>query len=147
MILVTQCNILKYCKCFIFNLYLAEIDFITGNWRISFQAKDRFFDLLVMSVMDFSRKFVLTLLLLIHFSEFWKIVNHHQLQNNYADSNLIFFWSALTERIVAVLPKMKCPHRIEPHQIQGLDFIHIYPVVQVWKSFVIINLGIKSSEN
>eukprot|EP00058_Branchiostoma_floridae_P020699 XP_002606189.1 hypothetical protein BRAFLDRAFT_92063 [Branchiostoma floridae] len=37
---------------------------------------------------------------------------------------------ALTEKIVAVLPKMKCPHRIEPHQIQGLDFIHIYPVVQ-----------------
>jgi len=25
---------------------------------------------------------------------------------------------------------MKCPHPIEPHQIQGLDFIHIYPVVQ-----------------
>ena len=38
---------------------------------------------------------------------------------------------SLTEKIVAVLPKMKCPHRIEPHQIQGLDFIHIYPVVQV----------------
>ena len=38
---------------------------------------------------------------------------------------------ALTEKIVAVLPRMKCPHRIEPHQIQGLDFIHIYPVVQV----------------
>ncbi|CAH1789545.1 unnamed protein product [Owenia fusiformis] len=37
---------------------------------------------------------------------------------------------ALTEKIVAVLPKMKCPHRIEPHQIQGLDFIHIFPVVQ-----------------
>ncbi|XP_013408338.2 coiled-coil domain-containing protein 93 [Lingula anatina] len=37
---------------------------------------------------------------------------------------------ALTEKLVAVLPKMKCPHRIEPHQIQGLDFIHIYPVVQ-----------------
>ncbi|XP_033639699.1 coiled-coil domain-containing protein 93-like [Asterias rubens] len=37
---------------------------------------------------------------------------------------------ALTEKIVAVLPRMKCPHRIEPHQIQGLDFIHIYPVVQ-----------------
>ena len=31
---------------------------------------------------------------------------------------------------MAVLPKMKCPHRIEPHQIQGLDFIHIYPVMQ-----------------
>ena len=39
--------------------------------------------------------------------------------------------SALTEKIVAVLPRMKCPHRIEPHQIQGLDFIHIYPVIQV----------------
>ena len=25
---------------------------------------------------------------------------------------------------------MKCPHRIEPHQIQGMDFIHIFPVVQ-----------------
>lgn len=37
---------------------------------------------------------------------------------------------ALTEKIVAVLPKMKCPHRIEPHQIQGLDFIHIFPVIQ-----------------
>lgn len=37
---------------------------------------------------------------------------------------------ALTEKIVAVLPKMKCPHRLEPHQIQGLDFIHIYPVIQ-----------------
>ncbi|XP_056321644.1 coiled-coil domain-containing protein 93 [Danio aesculapii] len=37
---------------------------------------------------------------------------------------------ALTERIVSVLPKMKCPHRLEPHQIQGLDFIHIFPVVQ-----------------
>ena len=46
------------------------------------------------------------------------------------------FCRALTEKIVAVLPKMKCPHRIEPHQIQGLDFIHIYPVVQVcWMSW------------
>ncbi|KAA8588450.1 hypothetical protein FQN60_001644 [Etheostoma spectabile] len=26
--------------------------------------------------------------------------------------------------------KMKCPHRLEPHQIQGLDFIHIFPVIQ-----------------
>ena len=39
--------------------------------------------------------------------------------------------SSLTEKIVAVLPRMKCPHRLEPHQIQGLDFIHIYPVIQV----------------
>ena len=26
---------------------------------------------------------------------------------------------------------MQCPKRIEPHQIQGLDIIHIFPVVQV----------------
>ena len=25
---------------------------------------------------------------------------------------------------------MKCPFRIEPHQIQGLDYIHIFPVIQ-----------------
>ena len=37
----------------------------------------------------------------------------------------------MTEKIVVVLKRMKCPHRLEPHQIQGLDFIHIYPVVQV----------------
>lgn len=49
------------------------------------------------------------------------------------NSKSSFFCRALTEKIVGVLPKMKCPHRIEPHQIQGLDFIHIYPVVQVSK--------------
>ncbi|CAF0725890.1 unnamed protein product [Rotaria sp. Silwood1] len=37
---------------------------------------------------------------------------------------------SLTERIVLVLSRMKCPHPIEPHQIQGGDFIHIFPVVQ-----------------
>ncbi|XP_055637775.1 coiled-coil domain-containing protein 93 isoform X2 [Toxorhynchites rutilus septentrionalis] len=37
---------------------------------------------------------------------------------------------ALTEKIVVVLPKMKCPFQLEPHQIQGLDFINIYPVVE-----------------
>lgn len=37
---------------------------------------------------------------------------------------------ALTEKIVAMLPKMNCPYRIEPHQIQGLDCIHIFPVIQ-----------------
>lgn len=25
---------------------------------------------------------------------------------------------------------MKCPYIIEPHQIQGLDFIKIYPLIQ-----------------
>nr|XP_039257784.1 coiled-coil domain-containing protein 93-like [Styela clava] len=37
---------------------------------------------------------------------------------------------SLTEKIVAVLPKMKCSHRIEPHQVQGLDFKSIFPVIQ-----------------
>ncbi|XP_045598387.2 coiled-coil domain-containing protein 93 isoform X1 [Procambarus clarkii] len=37
---------------------------------------------------------------------------------------------ALTERIVRVLRSMKCPHQLEPHQIQGLDAIHIFPVIQ-----------------
>ena len=36
----------------------------------------------------------------------------------------------MTERIVLVLSRMKCSHAIEPHQIQGGDFIHIFPVVQ-----------------
>ena len=45
--------------------------------------------------------------------------------------------SALTEKIVRVLQKMKCPFKLEPHQIQGLDCIHIFPVIQwlVKKSF------------
>ncbi|EZA53949.1 hypothetical protein DMN91_012005 [Ooceraea biroi] len=37
---------------------------------------------------------------------------------------------SLTEKIVVMLLKMNCPHRIEPHQIQGLDCIHIFPVIQ-----------------
>ncbi|XP_039305911.1 coiled-coil domain-containing protein 93 isoform X1 [Solenopsis invicta] len=37
---------------------------------------------------------------------------------------------SLTEKIVIMLPKMNCPYRIEPHQIQGLDCIHIFPVIQ-----------------
>ena len=36
---------------------------------------------------------------------------------------------------------MKCPHPIEPHQIQGLDFIHMYPVVQVILIYI-ININI-----
>lgn len=37
---------------------------------------------------------------------------------------------ALTEKIVHVLEKMKCPFQLEPHQIQGMDCIHIFPVIQ-----------------
>lgn len=40
------------------------------------------------------------------------------------------FIRALTERIVLVLSRMKCSHAIEPYQIQGGDFIHVFPVVQ-----------------
>jgi CRP-like cAMP-binding protein len=42
----------------------------------------------------------------------------------------LIFIRALTERIVLVLSRMKCSYAIEPHQIQGGDFIHIFPVVQ-----------------
>ena len=31
---------------------------------------------------------------------------------------------------ILVLPRMKCPHELQPHQIQGLDCIKIFPVVQ-----------------
>ncbi|KAH0540211.1 coiled-coil domain-containing protein 93-like isoform X2 [Cotesia glomerata] len=37
---------------------------------------------------------------------------------------------ALTEKIVCMLLKMSCPFIIEPHQVQGLDYIHIFPVIQ-----------------
>ena len=41
------------------------------------------------------------------------------------------YCSALTERIIRLLPQLNCPHSLEPHQIQGLDCVHIFPVVQV----------------
>ncbi|XP_054166308.1 coiled-coil domain-containing protein 93-like [Oppia nitens] len=37
---------------------------------------------------------------------------------------------SLTEKIVSALHVMSCPHKIEPHQIQGMDCIHIFPVIQ-----------------
>lgn len=36
----------------------------------------------------------------------------------------------LTEKIVMVLIAMKCPHSIEPHQIVGLDYANLYPVIR-----------------
>ncbi|VDN04640.1 unnamed protein product [Thelazia callipaeda] len=48
----------------------------------------------------------------------------------YSESATIGQKIALTEKVVEVLPQLKCPHTIEPHQIQGLDCIHIFPVVQ-----------------
>ncbi|KAL3111480.1 hypothetical protein niasHT_017707 [Heterodera trifolii] len=48
----------------------------------------------------------------------------------YSDNQTIGQKIALTERIVKVLPELSCPFSLEPHQIQGLDLEHIYPVVQ-----------------
>ena len=49
----------------------------------------------------------------------------------YSENSSIGQKIALTENIVKVLPKFKCPHSIEPHQIQGLDCIRIFPVISV----------------
>ena len=36
----------------------------------------------------------------------------------------------MSEKITRALPRVKCPHPLEPHQIQGLNYVHIFPVVQ-----------------
>uniref|UniRef100_A0A0N5AKH9 Coiled-coil domain-containing protein 93 n=1 Tax=Syphacia muris TaxID=451379 RepID=A0A0N5AKH9_9BILA len=48
----------------------------------------------------------------------------------YSESSSIKQKIALTEKVVEVLTRLKCPYTIEPHQIQGLDFVNIYPVIQ-----------------
>ncbi|GMS84347.1 hypothetical protein PENTCL1PPCAC_6522 [Pristionchus entomophagus] len=48
----------------------------------------------------------------------------------FAENSSIGQKIALTEKIVQVLPLIKCPHSIEPHQIQGFDYIHVFPVIQ-----------------
>lgn len=48
----------------------------------------------------------------------------------YSENSTIGQKIALTENIVKVLPNFKCPHALEPHQIQGLDCIHILPVMK-----------------
>lgn len=48
----------------------------------------------------------------------------------YQENSTIGQKISLTEKIVAVLPRMKCPHELQPHQIQGMDCIKIFPVVQ-----------------
>jgi len=37
---------------------------------------------------------------------------------------------SLTERLVMVLIAMKCPYRIEPHQIVGLDYANLLPCIR-----------------
>lgn len=46
------------------------------------------------------------------------------------DSNKIGDKILLCENITRVLVMMKCPYSLEPHQIQGLDYSHILPVLQ-----------------
>ncbi|KCV68205.1 hypothetical protein H696_05132 [Fonticula alba] len=36
----------------------------------------------------------------------------------------------ISEKITRALQRLKCPHPLEPHQIQGLNFIYIFPVIQ-----------------
>uniref|UniRef100_A0A183C1Z1 Coiled-coil domain-containing protein 93 n=1 Tax=Globodera pallida TaxID=36090 RepID=A0A183C1Z1_GLOPA len=48
----------------------------------------------------------------------------------YSDNQTIGQKIAMTEQIVKVLPELSCPFSLEPHQIQGLDLEHIFPVVQ-----------------
>lgn len=36
----------------------------------------------------------------------------------------------LSEKVVAALKIMDCPLTIHPHQIQGLDYKRIFPVIQ-----------------
>ena len=62
----------------------------------------------------------------------WRIQNCAVYIDNllYQENSSIGQKISLTEKIVSVLPKMKCPVQIEPHKIQGLDFINIFPVIQ-----------------
>lgn len=57
--------------------------------------------------------------------------------SKYVDVNLLYTENptikqkiSLTEKIVKVLIENECPFTLEPHQLQGLDTIHIYPVIQ-----------------
>jgi len=36
----------------------------------------------------------------------------------------------LSEQLVRALISMKCPHALQSHQIQGLDYEHLFPIIQ-----------------
>src|SRR4051812_37895075 len=36
----------------------------------------------------------------------------------------------MSDQLVAALLAAKCPHRLQSHQIQGLDYSHLFPVIQ-----------------
>ena len=54
---------------------------------------------------------------------------------------------SLVEKIVSVLPKMKCPHAIQPHEIQGFNYIAIYPIIQWLVKQVIIHREAMGDQN
>lgn len=56
--------------------------------------------------------------------------DHLDMDLRFHDSLSIGDKISLTEKIVRVLHRMKCPHRLEPHQIQGMDTAQIFPVIQ-----------------
>ena len=53
----------------------------------------------------------------------------------------------LAERVVKGLKNMGCPHPLLPHQIQGLDFGAIYPVIKWLLQFVIETRQQRQDEN
>lgn len=53
----------------------------------------------------------------------------------------------LAERIVKGLKNMACPHPLQPHQIQGLDYGAIHPVIKWLLQFVLETRQLRQDEN
>ena len=53
----------------------------------------------------------------------------------------------LAERIVKGLKNMSCPHPLQPHQIQGLDYGAIHPVIKWLLQFVLETRQLRQDEN
>lgn len=53
----------------------------------------------------------------------------------------------LAERVVKGLKNMNCPHPLQPHQIQGLDYGCIHPVIKWLLQFVFETRQLRQDEN
>ena len=53
----------------------------------------------------------------------------------------------LAERVVKGLKNMNCPHPLQPHQIQGLDYGSIHPVIKWLLQFVFETRQLRQDEN
>lgn len=53
----------------------------------------------------------------------------------------------LAERVVKGLKNMNCPHPLQPHQIQGLDYGAIQPVIKWLLTFVLETRQLRQDEN